>query len=211
MPPTVRGSHRNRTLISRRPERITLPNQSDKGQPPGRSELRVSVHAHPGPPDCSSWRNRRASGRARTSSRQPFTTCGGGRASGGWRSRARATRTRLPPRPVARRGAARRVPDSPAASPWVSGGRGAPAGSGRPRTADGDQQVAKDRRRASSRHQRTWRIRGCPLHLVDPSTGVMAAMYKAAASGRRRQRVIIAWVTGTPKRSSASARPSSSR
>ena len=23
-----------------------------------------SVHAHPGPPDCSSWRNRRASGRA---------------------------------------------------------------------------------------------------------------------------------------------------
>ena len=42
--------------------------QQHQRPPPSRSELRVSVNAHPGPPDCSSWRNRRDSGRARTSS-----------------------------------------------------------------------------------------------------------------------------------------------
>src|SRR5829696_4690519 len=68
MPPPMRRRDRNGTHSSGGSQRASPINQSNKGQPPGRSELRVSVNAHPGPPDCSSWRNRRDSGRARTSS-----------------------------------------------------------------------------------------------------------------------------------------------
>ena len=77
MPPPMRRGHRDRTLNSGGPKRAPSLDQFNKGQPPGRSELRVSVNAHPGPPVCSSWRNRRASGRARTTPQTAFTTCTG--------------------------------------------------------------------------------------------------------------------------------------
>ena len=76
MPPPMRRRDRDATRTRCRTERDTLPNKTNKGQPSGRSELRVSVNAHPGPPDCSSWRNRRDSGRARTNPSAVHNLCG---------------------------------------------------------------------------------------------------------------------------------------
>src|SRR3954452_2247607 len=66
MPPPMRRRDRHPASTRCRTERDTLPNKFDKGQPAGRSELGVSVNAHPGPPDLQSWRTAEASGRART-------------------------------------------------------------------------------------------------------------------------------------------------
>src|SRR5215212_5175498 len=76
MPPAMRRGERDSTLFSRGPKRAPSLNQLNQSQPSSRSDLRVSVNTHPGPPVLASWRTPRDSGRARTSP-QPFTTSAG--------------------------------------------------------------------------------------------------------------------------------------